>query len=332
MNIATPRPSRRWLRAAVSLSISGGLLTILFSRLDFEVLRQTLSNLNISVMTVGVFMFGLFILLGSLRWRVALQASVLQVPFPTLLRAALIGHLFNMAFFGPVGGDLAKTAAYARWHNYGMPELLATAVADRSFSVLGSFFLVLFTLIVFLASPSLPKLSLEPGAADPSGILLLGLLVALVVTLLVLKLRRRPFFGQFFETFSSLARQLRRSPKRVFSGCLLGFSAQVVVSYLMLVCLIAVGSPLEECIKMLWVFPVIAAVAALPFSVGGTGLRESAALLFLSGCGLAAEHVVVAGLLVLAIYVTWGVIALPVFVWEEYQHSIRRNVPTEPVE
>lgn len=332
MKTGTSRLRSRWLRAAISLSISGGLLTILFSRLNIDVLRQTLSNLNISVMWVGILMFGLFILLGSLRWRIALQASVLQVPFPTLLRASLVGHLFNMAFFGPVGGDIAKTAAYARWHDYGLPELLATAVADRSFSVLGSIFLVLFTLAIFLASPTLPEFSLNPTTTDPRGLLLLGLLAALVATLVVMKLRRRPFFGRFIETFSGLARQLRRSPLRVLSGCLLGFCAQVVVSYLILVCLIAVGAPLDECLKMLWVFPVIAAVAALPFSVGGTGLRESAALLFLSGCGVAAEHVVIAGLLVLAVYVTWGVIALPVFAWEEYWHSMRRNVPSEPVE
>jgi uncharacterized membrane protein YbhN (UPF0104 family) len=332
MKTESSRRRGRWLRATISLSISGGLLTILFSRLNIDVLRQTLANLNISVMGVGVLMFGLFILIGSLRWRVALQASVLHVPFPTLLRASLVGHLFNMAFFGPVGGDLAKTAAYARWHNYGLAELLATAVADRSFAALGSVILILFTVIVFLVSPSLPTITLRPTAANPGGILLLGLLLALVVTLVVLKLRKRPFFTQFFETFSGLARQLKRSPLRVLSGCLLGFSAQVVASYLILVCLFAVGSPLEECLKMLWVFPVIGAVAALPFSVGGSGLRESAALILLSGCGVAAEHVVIAGLLVLAVYVAWGLVALPVFVWEEYQHSIRRNVSSEPVE
>jgi uncharacterized membrane protein YbhN (UPF0104 family) len=332
MKTGSSRRRAQWLRAAISLSISGGLLTILFSRLNIDVLRQTLSNLNISVMWAGVLMFGLFILLGSLRWRIALQASVLQVPFPTLLRASLVGHLFNMAFLGPVGGDLAKTAAYARWHDYGLPELLATAVADRSFAALGSVLLILFTLIVFLVSPSLPEFSLNPTATNPGGILLLGLVAALVITLVVLRLRRRAFFGRFFETFSGLARQLRRSPLRVLSGCLLGFGAQVVASYLLLVCLFAVGSPLEECLRMLWVFPVIGAVAALPFSVGGSGLRESAALILLSGCGVAAEHVVIAGLLVLAVYVAWGLIALPVFAWEEYQHSRRRNVSSEPVE
>lgn len=321
MNKAANIGRSRWLRAPLSLLVSGGLLSILFSRLDLEVLRQSIANVHLSVLWIAMLMYGLFLFIGSIRWRIALNESSLQVPFVVMLRASMVGHVFNMAFFGPVGGDLAKTAAYARWHKYEIHDLLATAAIDRSFSVLGSVLLFLFTLLLLFTSPTLSEFTLVPEGEDQNRYLLLGLLAALIITLVGLHLRRRPFFAQLFSAFAAIARALHRAPLKLMAGCFLGFAGQLLSSFILLVGLVAVTYPEGACTGALWAYPLIAAIAALPFSVGGAGLRESAALLFLGDCGAAPEQVVVAGLLVLLTYVLWGVIGIPVLLWEEYHYG-----------
>ena len=150
---------------------------------------------------------------------------------------------------------------------------------------------------------------------------LLALLAALAITFAALKLRRRPFFTRFVEAFKGIATQLRRTPRQVLLGCSIGFASQLLVCYLLLLCLSAIAYPEIPCLSLLWAFPLIAAVAALPFSIGGSGLRESAAVLLLQGCGVAAEQIVVGGFLVLSIYILWAVIGLPVLLWEEHRHG-----------
>jgi uncharacterized membrane protein YbhN (UPF0104 family) len=324
MNAAVNRRRSRWIRGSLSLSISGGLLAVLLGRLDPDALLRALAALNIPVMGVGFLMFGLFLLLGSLRWRIALRASGLSVPFPVLLRASLVGHLFNMAFFGPVGGDLAKSAAYARWHDYKLHDLLATAVVDRSFAAAGAVLLGLSTLAVFMAATVLPSVDLSRNAAGADRLVLIALLVALVIAILILRLRRRPFFQQLLESFAEITRQLRQAPGKVLVGCALGFAGQVLVSYILLVSLIAITYPEVRCMAFLWAFPLIAAISGLPVSIAGAGLREGMAVLLLGSCVAAPEPVVVAGLLVFGIYVLWGIIGVPVFLWEEHRHARNR--------
>ena len=321
MNKAANLRRSRWVRAGISILVSGGLLSILISRLDLVVLRQSIADIHISVLGVAMLMYGLFLFIGSLRWRVALNESVIDVPFVVMLRASLVGHVFNMAFFGPVGGDLAKTAAYSRWHNYEVHDLLATAAVDRSFSVFGSILLFLFTLVLLFMSPTLSSFTLMPEGEIENQYLLLALLAALAISLVGMRLRRRPFFGQLFSAFAEIAKALHRAPVKLLTGCFLGFAGQVLSSFILLVGLIAVTYPEAACTDVLWAYPLVAAIAALPFSVGGAGLREGAALLFLGNCGAAPEQIVVAGLLVLLTYVLWGVIGIPVLLWEEYHHG-----------
>ena len=296
-------------------------MAILIARLDLAILRQSIANIHISALWLAMLMYGLFLFIGSLRWRIALNESVIDIPFAVMLRASLVGHVFNMAFFGPVGGDLAKTATYSRWYKYEVHDLLATAAVDRSFSVLGSILLFLFTVILLLSSPTLSSFTLMPEGEDQNQYLLLALTAALVITLIGLRLRRRPFFRQLFSAFTEIAKALHRAPLKLLAGCFLGFTGQVLSSFILLVGLVAVTYPQTACTDVLWAYPLIAAIAALPFSVGGAGLREGAALLFLGNCGAAPEQIVVAGLLVLLTYVLWGVIGIPVLLWEEYHHG-----------
>lgn len=305
----------------MSLAISGGLLTILLTRLDLDAIRQSFADIHVSVMCLGLIMFGLFLLLGSLRWRIALRASSLDVPFSVLLRASVVGHVFNMVFFGPVGGDLAKSTAYARWHDYELPDVLATAVVDRSFSAIGALTLAALTLVAFFASPGSPSLALDSTGNEQPWLLPTGLLVALVLTLVGIRLRRRPFLSRLFGAFAEIARQLHRAPIKVVAGCLLGLGGQILVSYILLVCLLAITYPQTACAELVWAYPLIAAIAGLPFSIAGAGLREGVALVLLGGCGVAPEQVVAAGILVLAIYGLWAIVGTVVFTWEEYRHK-----------
>jgi uncharacterized membrane protein YbhN (UPF0104 family) len=58
---------------------------------------------------------------------------------------------------------------------------------------------------------------------------------------------------------------------------------------------------------MLWTFPFIIAISALPISVGGLGTREGAAILLWSAYGVPKPDSIAASLLTLAVALSWAV-------------------------
>ena len=49
-----------------------------------------------------------------------------------------IGHFFYVVLLGAAGGDLAKSAVYARYYRFGLPEVIAAAPLDRVFGLGGN--------------------------------------------------------------------------------------------------------------------------------------------------------------------------------------------------
>jgi len=61
-------------------------------------------------------------------------------------------------------------------------------------------------------------------------------------------------------------------------------------------------------LRMAWTFPVITVISALPISVAGLGVRESAAFVLFGLCQVAEEDAVAAALLTATASLVWMVI------------------------
>src|SRR5206468_8820538 len=90
---------------------------------------------QISWFLLGFAAYGLAIWLGSLRWHLALRLTDRAIHLSASTRLFLIGHFFYVVLFGAAGGDLAKSAVYARYYKFGLPEVIAAAPLDRLYGL-----------------------------------------------------------------------------------------------------------------------------------------------------------------------------------------------------
>ncbi len=290
-------PWKRMLGVVVTVP----MLLLVFRRIDLAALLPVFRQMRPGWFFAAGTLFGFACLLAGWRWHLMLRLTGVPVHVGASLRVYFIGHALGFILFGPALGDVAKSALYARWYEQPLPPVVAAAPLDR---LLGLGGLVLFCALAFglAAASGFGSTGTTVGLnLPPLGIF--GGLVAGALALLAI-LRWRPAsaspFARTFTAFGEGLKQLLTSPRLALPGLLLGFAVQGASCGLLALCLNAVVTVPCPWLSMLWTFPVIAAMNAIP-SVSGLGVREGAALALLTLYGVPPADAVAASLLVLPV-------------------------------
>jgi uncharacterized membrane protein YbhN (UPF0104 family) len=227
------------------------------------------------------------ILLASLRWHQVLEGLGVRVPAETVVKTTFIGSFFNSWLLGVVGGDIARA-------------LLVPAPPRGRFAVIHS---VLFDRVVTLAGLALV---IVPIVAVGLGPLARGLplLASLVVALspFALLCCVSPMAGiadRWGLPFSShIGRvgadwvQLLQAWRRLAAALL--FSAMGVVAVSVTAWCLARAAHLDvSLLDFLILMAPVMLLSALPISLGGWGVRESAMVVALGSVGVAAAPAVI---------------------------------------
>ena len=109
------------------------------------------------------------------------------------------------------------------------------------------------------------------------------------------------------HAFAATGRALLASPKTMLLGVCFGFLVQSALCGIIALNLGAVCHQPLPWGKLLWTFPVIVAIGALPISVGGLGTREGAAMTLLGLYGVSQADAVAASLLTMVAIVFWAI-------------------------
>lgn len=311
------KPLKAWSRV-ICAAVSILALWWIFRRIDTRALIATLGDLNYFWFALAGVSFGLALAFAAARWHIVLALSGIAVHPMATLRTVFISHFFNTILFGPTGGDIAKTALYARWFGFRIPAVLASCALDRILGGIGFFlFASLTPLLAISSGPVTKDFSLLPSS--PRIWWFAGLGVALLVVAFAARRRiRQPAtVKEGIATFLAGASQIFRQPRRASQGIALSFLSHVCMSAVMLCCLTGVSDGKLSIVSILWTFPVIALVTTLPVTVAGAGLREGAALMLLGLYGIPEADAVAASLLVLAVYLVWAIIGVLLLVAED---------------
>lgn len=296
------------IKILIVLACSALMMVVIFSRLDLSRLASALGRVHTGWLVAAGLTFGGGLLCAAVRWGTALKAGAIPVRPGPLMRASLAGHFFNTIFLGPAGGDVAKSSLFARWHGSPVSTIYASALLDRAFSVGGS---ILFTVVVValaIQGPLLNELHLE-GSVNPTLIWLVPLaLIGLIMATWKLSSRVRTLVSTLKMNLTGSVQRLKDRPVLALRGCVAGSLGQACNTAILPLCLASVASVDIAWSQMLWAFPVIAVVASLPVTVGGSGVREGAALVILARYHIPAEDIVAAGLLTLGVYLGWAVV------------------------
>ncbi len=312
-----PHRTNRSVRL-VCAAVTVAALFFAARKIDFQLLVQTLRHTRPEWFLISVTLFGVACLLAGWRWHLVLRLMNISSHFGATARLTLIGHFFYTILFGAAGADTARSALYVRWYRFPLPEVLVSISLDRLLALAG---LVLFAVAGFTlgaANGAFHRFS-EFQLAIPRGKMITA--AAFLVLCAAMVWRWRPkkdsFPARVFQSFLEHGRLLTTSRKFGPRALLAGFLVQAILSCLLAFNLQAVAAHPVPWTKLFWIFPMVFLLSSLPISVGGLGIRETAAIAFLGFYGIPANEAVAASLLTFAATMLWMAIGGVVFLREE---------------
>lgn len=297
---AQQTPWRFRVALLAKLALSLGLLAFAALQIDLRQAAAVIAQADPVLLVVALAALLLQPVLGTWRWRNIIHALHGRLPFADALRFLFIGTFFNQVLPGAVVGDGLR-AILARGTGLSWRQAVHSVLVDR---------LAMFGMIVLFVLAAEPWLAARLGyAAQPwllpaaLGLMAVGLLVLALPRQLLGPLYRLHRLG-FLRDLIGDARRLFLKPGPAFLlllTCALSYANLGVVFWLVGLAL-DLGLPGQS---YLFLVPPIILASILPISVGGWGVRETAALTLLTAAGAAAPQA-------LAVSVTFGLVSLAV--------------------
>lgn len=307
----TQRSSRRWRWPARGLALAGSLVAVVlvFRRLDVAALTTTLRTLHWGWYLGAQAIFGLGLLGSAIRWHLMLRLNHEAVVHGAAsVRMVFISQFFNVLLGGPGGGDLPKTAVYARWFGVPASDVLAASVLDRLSASLGGLVFALTAVALGASSGAFEFLHRLQWRAPSVWIwpAVLGVL-GLVAGLLVWAWRRpRSFAGRSLHTLVGSIRHLLASKRRAGQALGCAFTTAMLFNLTQALCLQAVSPEPIPWLRLLWMYHLVTMIASMPVTFAGAGLREGASMVLLGQYGIPATSAVAAAMLTLSVHLTWA--------------------------
>ncbi|MFC1658817.1 lysylphosphatidylglycerol synthase transmembrane domain-containing protein [Candidatus Omnitrophota bacterium] len=296
---------RRVTSLLVRICISAGILLFLFNRVDKTKISQAAAGIDKAILLLVFLLFFLVYFIGYLRWKTLISGMGLNVPLFIIFRSFCIGIFSNLFFPSTVGGDLVRGIDLGL-RTRKPRSVAASLILDR---ISGYFGLVLVCLLAFSAGGGI--------IADPSvffGIGALLLLLCGILAVLFSKLffsrigRLLDFFGKPGKTLSKLHTEIynfRSQKATILKSISYSLLIQLVLPLQAYLLCLALGVRVSPLYFFVFV-PIITAISALPFSVGGLGLREAGSMYFFAKAGISAELALTVSLLNFAIIFLLG--------------------------
>ncbi len=269
---------------------------------------------NWHLMLVGICLYFLCLFSCTIRWLLLLKVQNFSITFYRALVLYFIGHFFSSFMPGATSGDLIKAIYVARETPDKKTEVVSTVFIDRILGLLGLIILAVTMMCLrldFFMAHQATRLAL---------VFNIGLLAVTVLGALVVFGRNLAEKWSFFTRLEERTRlgTIITKAYRAFHLCIRNrgvLSKTLLLSFMnhiLIVCVIyfiglSIGARLEF-VDYLTVFPVINAIAGLPVTPGGLGMREGAAIYILGALSVPAPTALALSLLVYLITLFWAMV------------------------
>lgn len=289
---------RRLRGPALKLLVSGVLVAVLVRRYGGDpAFRATFAELDPWAFVRAEAVLAAGLLLSALRWKVLLRAAGVSLPFRTGVRLYFVAFFFNFFLPTSVGGDVIRAVGASG--RAPLPVVAGTILVER--------FLGFGCLLAIGLTASL----LVPSLATARGVLLVatgafaagGLALAFAP---LPKARGDGFAGRLLGGLRSTAEEFRAfgfHPGALAAATVLSLAWQgaLVLANGLLSAGLGNVAPLRSLLALV---PVVQAVAMVPLTFGGLGLREMGYELFFGTAGLDPAQGVALGVCFLGVTVS----------------------------
>ncbi len=317
-------------RTVISLALAIFLIHVTLKSTGSDIIA-VLKDANPALLLVAFLMYSGVLGLTMARWYLLLRVQGIEVSFAEVARLSMIGFFFNLAIPGATGGDLVKMAFVSRLTPGKRTEAVFTIMVDRIIGIFGLF--IIATIVVLLSFPFLRDLGaehrkLQVGAllvglgsmGGIAGILLvefhhLLLRHSLVRRLLDYGERRLPHI--ISDTVRRLAGALdlyRRNRRAMLIALLLSLG----VHSLLALELFCIGRAVHETALRVQdyflVTQVVNALAAVPLTPAGLGVRDIITSMFFNAMNVPREISGAIPVILSIGILCWGLVGAIVFI------------------
>jgi hypothetical protein len=282
---------KTWLR----VTVSAGLLGLLFTRFDVVTIVRVCLRAAPGYLLAAFLFFLASQVVSALRWRNLARGVGFEVDFADCLQFYAIGMFFGLVVPSTIGSD-ASRALYLGQRRPGRAAAFSSVLFDR---LIGLVMLAAVAAIALLGPNADLPMSLEAGVVAVCLSLTGGWFsIPFLVRLLPPEQRWRRLVEEdllpFFRDHLLLA---------AAAGLSLGVHALQIVSQKLLTDALGLHVPLGF---VAMYHPLVALAAALPFTIGGFGLREAAYAALLPYGGVSPDDAIALGLLWWAVSAVGG--------------------------
>jgi len=319
---------RRGLAAVLRVLISLALLAALVVTVDTHAIVQRLKVVGWREFAIGCLVYqAAAIGANSARWDLLLRGSGERVPFGRLAALNWIGNFFSLLLPTTVGGDLVRMYELSKDLRE-RAKAAASVFLDR---VLGFAALAILALggigaswLAGMLAPGSEFVALLSGAVlGAIALLASGRAPRFLHRSFAFPLRRK--LEGLAKQFYHALREMAESRRRLVAAATISIVAQIGVVIAVIVAGEALGLDVLAYEYFAFV-PIVLFASALPLSVGGLGVRETAFVLLFTEVGVAAADAVALSVLVYAYFVATGVVGA--MIWGAL--TISRVVRTGP--
>jgi uncharacterized protein (TIRG00374 family) len=296
--------------------VSLGLIAFLVFRIEWSGVATNLEKISTGVIAAAIGLQVTAYVIGTWRWSVLLALHQLGHRVKSLIPIFFIGALFNNLLPSVTGGDLLR-AYYIYRQKHGVAVAVSPIITER---VIG-----LVTLIG-LATLAIRYVDIDNPITVTLRALLPLLLLGFVIALALIGYRKvywpvHRFFErwQHIKVVEALLRIAEAShryinrPKVMMQLVALSALGQVVEISLFWLLGFGVGADLDYW-NYVVIVPLIFVVASLPITIGGHGVRETAAIAFFGLYGMAEDQAATIMVIFLAVLLITSLPGLYFFV------------------
>jgi len=284
----------------VPLLVACGLFAWILSRTSFTGALESLRTADLPLFLAAFLLMFVQFAISTFKWTLLLRRKGIRLPFRTLYAIYLSGSFISSFLPGRYSGDLYRGWVVARKTGRAY-DSAATVVLER---VSGLFVLCG---IGFLASLYWVATTADSGLLFPVAIALGGIVCMIVamfsekaknVVAKLLTFLQLGFLVSPLTKFHKAIATYRGDRRLILQvlGLAIGFYAQAFAIIYLLMAAVGGDAPY---VYVALVTPVVYLLEALPISVNGLGVRESAFILFFGRIGISNEQVMAFSLLVL---------------------------------
>lgn len=274
-----------WLFTLAKLALSALAISYVAFTVDLAAAWQHMIEQSPALLAAATVILVGQIILGGLRWHVILASLGARTSAPESLRTFYVAAFFSNWLWGAaVAGD-AMRAWLALPMRLSAMAAISSIILDRAMAVAGVAVLVIVTA---------PLLAARIGFAAAASISAAAALTILLGISVLVQLDRLPLNWQrnrslrALLTLSVATRTIFLRPKTGLSALGLAAAAQFALSLsaYLLAWSMSIGLSLLDCLVLIQ--PVVL-FTALPISIGGWGVRETAMIGLLAVAGVPAS-------------------------------------------